>query len=342
MGTETGIAWTDSTWNPLRGCSRVSAGCENCYAEAMAGRFSGHGMPYEGLVRKTAKGMRWTGDVRLILEHLNDPLRWTRPRRVFVNSMSDLFHQNVPFEWIAAIFAVMAGSQDHVFQVLTKRPERMLEFFRWVALDGEATMCMRRSLRALSPCAGKEWDTALRCIQGCSDAWPLPNVWMGVSAATQETFNERVPLLLQCPAAVRWVSLEPLVEDVKFTVHTNTVHLNALTGRMVDGDGDVGEASASLDWVVVGGESGPRARMFDIVWARNIAAACAEAETPCFIKQLGSNPLRHDVYDMTDDEYRQVDAAGWCVGDPMPRLRHSKGGDPSEWPEDLRCREYPR
>ena len=124
---QTSIAWTDETWNPLRGCSRISEGCRHCYAETMAARFSGPGQPYEGTIRNG----RWSGNVRIVPEKLGDPLRWTRPRMVFVNSMSDLFHDNVPNEFIAAVFGVIAAAPRHTFQVLTKRPARMLEWFEW-------------------------------------------------------------------------------------------------------------------------------------------------------------------------------------------------------------------
>src|SRR5579885_1145834 len=128
---KTSIEWTNATWNPIRGCSRVSEGCRNCYAEKVAFRFSGLGQPYEGLVRINAAGERkpeWNGEVRLVEEHLRDPLKWKKPQRVFVNSMSDLFHENVPDEWIDKIFAVMALCPQHIFQVLTKRPERMRKY----------------------------------------------------------------------------------------------------------------------------------------------------------------------------------------------------------------------
>ncbi|MBY6277267.1 DUF5131 family protein [Symbiobacterium thermophilum] len=128
MGDRTRIEWTDATWNPIRGCSRVSEGCRNCYAERMAARFSGPGRPYEDLVRRTPHGPRWTGEVRLVEELLDAPLHWRRPRRIFVNSMSDLFHEAVPDEWIDKVFAVMALAEHHTFQVLTKRPERMLRY----------------------------------------------------------------------------------------------------------------------------------------------------------------------------------------------------------------------
>src|SRR3989442_673506 len=126
MGDKSKIEWTDATWNPIRGCSVVSEGCRNCYAMQVAVRFSGAGQSYEGLAYRNNSGAHWTGQVKLIEEHLEDPLRWKRPRRIFVNSMSDLFHESIPDKWIYHIFDVMYSAKHHVFQVLTKRPDRML------------------------------------------------------------------------------------------------------------------------------------------------------------------------------------------------------------------------
>ena len=134
MAKDTGIEWTDSTWNPIRGCSRVSKGCSACYAETMAARFCGEGQPYEGLITKG----KWNGNITFVDKVLDQPLRWTKPRKIFVNSMSDLFHENVSFEEIASIFAVMMASTEHVFQILTKRPERMLDWFKWLEAQGPA------------------------------------------------------------------------------------------------------------------------------------------------------------------------------------------------------------
>lgn len=200
---EGGIAWTDQTWNCIRGCSRVSEGCRHCYAEGVAARFSGPGQPYEGLALRKTSGPAWTGDVRFVPEHLGDPLKWKRPRRVFVNSMSDLFHEKVTDEQIAQVWAVMLLAPHHTFQVLTKRAERMREvlmdpdFYRLVL---EAADDLRRERPGLTGI-------------GISDPTHRPAkwIWLGVSAENQATANERVPLLLQTPAAVRFVSAEPLL-----------------------------------------------------------------------------------------------------------------------------------
>jgi protein gp37 len=320
MDDKSKIEWTDATWNCIRGCSRVSTGCERCYAEGVAARFSGPGQPYEGLALRKASGPAWTGEVRFVPEHLGDPLRWQRPRRVFVNSMSDLFHEKVTNEQIAAIFGVMAASPQHTFQVLTKRPERMVEWFKWVASRELPLRTLKHS--PMIVCAleaqeilGAQWTTKLPRL------WPLPNVWMGVSCENQKAANERVPLLLQTPAAVRFVSAEPLLGPIDFTRPAEI-------------------EERALDWVIVGGESGPGARPCDVAWIRSIAEQCQEAGTACFVKQLGAKPVRDVVPTgnfRTHDGRRQYEMTGERI-----ELRDRKGGDMDEWPEDLRVRQFPQ
>lgn len=259
-----GIVWTEQTWNPLRGCSRVSAGCVNCYAESMAARFCGIGQPYEGTINNETK--RWNGTIKLVPEHLQDPLRWKRPRMVFVNSMSDLFHEDVPFEYIDKVFAVMALAQQHTFQVLTKRPERMLEYMN--SGDGEGGSRLGAIVGLLRD-APESWPEPPHPIP-----WPLPNVWLGVTVENQEAADERIPLLLQMPAAVRWVSMEPLLGEVDLRFTNGLVH-------------GCDAADYLLDWVVVGGESGPNARPMHPDWARRLRDQCAAAGVPFLFKQWG-------------------------------------------------------
>jgi protein gp37 len=305
---DTSIAWTDKAWNPVRGCARVSAGCEHCYAERQAHRFSGEGQPYEGLTALGKHGPRWTGEARFIPEKLGDPLRWKRPQRIFVNSMSDLFHDDVTDDQIAAVFGVMAACPQHTFQILTKRPERML---RWLEQELSPMHCAGKADELLfgSPHAGKLYAHFDDEMGETDLEFPLPNVHLGVSCENQETANERVDLLLRCPAAVRWVSMEPLLEE--------TVIFS------LDGPVDVPSGERSpLDWIVVGGESGPGARPCDVEWIRSIVRQCAESGTACFVKQLGavwSMAQRGDAHDSRD----------------------RAGGDPSEWPESLRVRQFP-
>lgn len=294
----TDIQWTDETWNCVRGCSRVSSGCGDstgggCYAERQAYRFSGPGMPYEGLVRMTTKGPRWTGKVILVDEKLNQPLHWKTPRRIFVNSMSDLFHESLSDESIDRIFAVMALAPQHAFQILTKRPERMRQWFatKDSPLDSSrADIVMERAAHA----GQIVWDArgnnpALYLNASKADVsnrrvfpgWPLPHVHLGTSVEDQKTADERIPLLLQTPAAVRWISAEPLLGPVDLRLG-QTPDCDCLGGH------DPGcAAQARVGWVVVGGESGPRARPMHPDWARSIREQCAEAEVPFFFKQWG-------------------------------------------------------
>lgn len=218
MADKTGIEWTDATWNPLRGCSRVSEGCRHCYAETIAARFSGPGQPYHGIADPSRTGSKWTGQVKLVETALGQPLRWKKPRRIFVNSMSDLFHESVSDEWIDHIFAVMALSQQHNFQILTKRPERMLSYSRSAApqriamllLDGFDYHIEGITFAArMAALASRATDEDPERI-----TWPLQNVWLGVSVEDQATADERIPLLLSTPAAHRFISAEPLLGPI--------------------------------------------------------------------------------------------------------------------------------
>jgi protein gp37 len=242
----TKIEWTTETWNPVRGCSPITAGCENCYAARMAHRFSGPGWPYEGLTKLTAHGPKWTGEVRCVPELLDQPLRWRKPRRVFVNSMSDLFHEKVPDVFIRRVFLTMAAADKHVFQVLTKRPERMAKF------------------------VGMIQDERVRF----DISHPLPNVHLLVSCENQEAADVRIPLLVQTPAAVRGVSLEPLLGPVELGA--------SLHGQWID---EGKENWDRIHWVIVGGESGPRARPMNEDWVRRIRDDCQAAGVPLFYKQ---------------------------------------------------------
>lgn len=252
----TSIEWTDVTWNPVTGCSKVSPGCAHCYAERVTHRFNRDALP-------------WTpanAAVNVVLhpERLDAPLHWRKPRRVFVNSMSDLFHENVPDEFIARVFAVMALSPWHTYQVLTKRPELMHAYMTDFALR----------VNAHGWPEGVPMAPRFRA-NGLPNAvdWPLPNVWLGVSVENQHWADERIPLLLQTPAAVRFVSCEPLLGPVDLS-------------RWM-GCNDPGCCTPWLDWVIVGGESGPKARPMDLAWARSLRDQCRAASVPFFMKQLG-------------------------------------------------------
>lgn len=340
MSDDSKIEWTDATWQVTRGCSQVSAGCTNCYAQAFAHR--GLHESTRGLTRATESGPRWTGEIRLAPENLDQPLKWKHPRRIFVNSMSDLFHEDVPDEYIAAVFGVMASCPQHTFQVLTKRAERMTRWFEsaahraldWCACaaDDALESYLPRSDRALAFAPGRG-----------SKTWPLPNVWMGVSVENQEQADKRIPHLLRTPSAVRFLSCEPLLERVDL----NCIDATRAGWRAVNGFPEPTEISAfgkrqadgaklqdGVDWVIVGGESGPGARPLDLGWARSIVGQCRAAGVACFVKQLGANavPGRIPFPSAGADAYT-LEALG---------LRNKKGGEMSECPADLRVREFPR
>ena len=336
MSATSSIEWTDATWNPVRGCTRVSEGCRHCYAESVAYRFSGPGLAYEGLVRIDSKGVRrpnWNGKIQFVEEHLLDPMKWkpakqtkyefvdghprmthTRSRRIFVNSMSDLFHENVTDEMRDKIFAVMALCPQHTFQVLTKRPERMLDYLTGVDM-------MRRNEMW-------RWQVAAdEIIDNCAAVedhpWPLPNVWLGVSVENQDAADERIPLLLQTPAAVRFISAEPLLGEIciERIPRRNGYYTNDGTPLFWH------PLAQGLDWVIVGGESGPGSRYCHIRWIRNIVEQCVSANVPVFVKQLGSNPVVN-----TEPDTPLLGSLD---------LLDKKGGDISEFPRDLQIREFP-
>lgn len=332
------IEWTDATWNPIRGCSRVSHGCENCYAERMAHRFSGKGQPYEGLTRQTKHGPVWTGKITLVEKALDLPLRWREPKRIFVNSMSDLFHENVPDDFIDRVFAVMALAPKHTFQILTKRAERMHEYINGLRKRSEGRYFMPALFGHAAALAKEAGDERARdCFNIAAnkyagwDTWPLPNVHPGISVEDQETADYRIPYLLNTPAAIRWISAEPLLEPIDLT----TIAAAKIAGGRF-GQDVLNQKYQSIDWVVVGGESGPGARPFNVQWAREIVAQCKDYGVPCFVKQLGSRPMTPELTHWKAPVELLADSSGYWL-----KLRDKKGGDMSEWSPDLRVREYP-
>jgi protein gp37 len=314
--SQTSIEWSQHVWNPIVGCSVVSPGCISCYAMRMAARLERMGQEhYAGLTRQTRAGAVWTGEVRLVEKALEVPLRRRTPTTYFVNSMSDLFHESVPDEWIDRVFAVMALAPQHTFQVLTKRSARMREYVS--ERGGIIQDWCYRPERYFSPAK----DPTVGRIGKWPDrrpGWPLPNVWLGVSAEDQTRADERIADLIWTPAAVRFVSAEPLLGPIDFRNHDGkpTAHGWSSIWR--------GNAIGRpwLDWVIVGGESGPGARPMVLGWAKDIVRQCRDAGVAAFVKQLGARPTNRE-------------------GIPHP-IRDRKGGAMEEWPEDLRVREMPR
>lgn len=250
----------------IRGCSLVSAGCSNCYAMHFAHRFSQPGGPFEGLTKMTNSGVKWTGKIKLMHEMLTIPLKWRTPRTCFVNSMTDLFHKDVPFEFIDKVFAIMVLCHRHTFQILTKRADRMDEYFgvgkkvliqRWEDATYEIGL------------SDKNDDTdapACSVFNLCENKWPRPNIWLGVSVEDQETLNDRA-IIQAVPAHVRFISYEPAIGPIKLNFH--------------------------IDWLIAGGESGNNARPFHPQWFRDIRDDCKKWGVPFFLKQFGKWGTRY-------------------------------------------------
>jgi len=268
------IEWTDKTWNPATGCTKVSTGCKHCYADRLFSKVYSKDRviiptPADGITEETAipphePTGHWTRprkftDVWLHPERLDQPLHWKKPCMVFVNSMSDLFHEDIPFEFIDKIFARMFIANWHTFQILTKRPLRALEYFN-------------------------EYKSGKRFGE-----MPLPNVWLGISCENQATADERIPILLQVPAAVRFLSCEPLLDEISLSDLQRSdgkgVHHYDCLSCDVDPVDDEAFHGNTIDWVIVGGESGPSYRPMDLRWARDIRDQCAFNEVPFFFKQ---------------------------------------------------------
>lgn len=287
----TSIEWTEATWNPIVGCSVVSPGCTNCYAMKMAARIdrmqpSGH---YAGMVQASKAGAVWTGKVALAPDRvIMAPLRRRKPTTYFVNSMGDLFHENVPDEWIDRAFAIMALTPQHTYQILTKRADRMQAYLA----NDDSIRRMIVSIEGLR--VDKSAVGPLPHLSPGARWFPLANVWLGVSVEDQTRADERIPHLLATPAAIRFVSAEPLLGPVQFshmdvenTAPTGFYVINALTGR----NSDMGRPCPDvprLDWVICGGESGPGARPMHPDWARSLRDQCAAAGVPYFFKQWGA------------------------------------------------------
>jgi protein gp37 len=219
----TGIAWTNETWNPVTGCSHVSEGCRNCYAEALSLRY--------GWSTKKWTAINSPENVILHPERLEKPLHWKKPKMIFVNSMSDLFHDLVPGEFVERVFSIMGQADQHTYQVLTKRPRRMMEW--------------------------------------CEAHYPqfdLPNIWLGTSVENQRAVDERLPYIKNTRAAIRFLSCEPLLEDIDLRLRENSL-------------------DPGIDWVICGGESGPNFRPMDIAWARSLRDQCQDVGIPFFYKQ---------------------------------------------------------
>lgn len=324
MASASKIEWTEATWNPIVGCSIVSPGCTNCYAMRTAARMNANPATphYHGTVQDSKAGPVWTGKVAMAPERvLLEPLKRRKPTTYFVNSMGDLFHESVPDVWIDKVFAVMALRPQHTFQVLTKRAERMRDY------------CSRLKDRSVEIAQRAVWlriwddpDAAARDTVAVIDAGALPNVWLGVSTERQQEADERIPHLLATPAAVRFISAEPLLGPLDIRQHLRAYQCHeCFNGRTrVDGHffdercpscNGSGVETPRLGLVIVGGENGPRPMHPD--WVRSLRDQCAGADVPFFFKQWGSwLPGQNDIYPHSNDSRR---VAHWQDGGWGPR-----------------------
>jgi len=358
MAEHSSIEWTDATWNPVTGCTVMSPGCTNCYAMKLAGTRLQHHPSRAGLTVDTKAGPVWNGQVRLNEQWLDQPLRWTRPRMIFVCAHGDLFHEDVPDEWIDRVFAVMALSPQHTFQVLTKRSARMREYVNGIKSNIPFLGRMPLERIHLEAAAHMEGDGGFMDVlkeRGnvyslyLDAPWPLPNLWLGVSAEDQMRADERIPDLLATPAAIRFVSAEPLLGpiDLERVGTLDSVRMalpdviaredrgrpksgaGSISGAQIDALGSAGSSLTffqtpdhmggftaasprqwpSLDWVIVGGESGKGARPMHPAWARQIRDQCDAAGVPFFFKQWGSWVSIYDR-DRDDPDWRNVPKPG--------------------------------
>lgn len=279
MGDHTKIEWADATWNVVTGCTKVSPGCDRCYIDRSA-PFRVEGRTFLPIRADGESKVGQSTGVLLHPDRLDQPLRWRRPRRVFVNSLADLFHDDVPADYIARVFAVMALAPDHIFQVLTKRHGRMKALlnsrdFRWRVWHAMLAITHERSLPMPEGLTHPGTDDQL--------VWPLPNVWVGVSVEDQARADLRVPALIDTPAAVRFLSCEPLLGEVDLARTFRACRPNddhPWTGHQL-------AARQVLHWVIAGGESGPGARPMHPEWARSLRDQCAAAGITYFFKQWG-------------------------------------------------------
>lgn len=326
--TASKIEWTDrSDWNPIRGCTRVSPGCGGpgdaggCYAEAMAARFSDPGQWGHGYAERTAKGGRWTSKVEIQWDRIDLPLRWRKPAKIFASSTSDFFHKDLLWHDVARLFGVMIAAHHlhgHTLQVLTKRAdimrERLNDLEFWEIANAEAGMHVMERVDPLN----RRSDDARATLDDYGPDNPPPGIWLGVSVEDQTRADERIPDLLDTPAAVRFISAEPLLGQVDISSFTNAEPGNVGTQGDAPCSDDCGAVTSGqagsrsfverllprLDWVIVGGESGPKARPMHPDWARSLRDQCAAVGTAFHFKQWG--------------EWRMADSA---LGDP-PAVRN--------------------
>lgn len=343
MSAKSDIQWTDATFNPTLGCDYESPGCANCYAVNSVHRMAGNpnvkiSNANKGLTRLPMEGKgggpRWVGDGRFLAERLAVPVRWREGRRIFVNSLSDLFLDDFSNEEIAAVFGVMAAAPQHTFQVLTKRAGRLVAWFNWfnewrhpkrhirpALAEHAAVLAEERGHRDVADVLYK----AANKVAGLGD-WPLRNVWMGVSVESQPYAESRIPMLLRIPAAVHFISAEPLLGplDLERWMPGGWATGNGcrLCGFMTSQSNHQEHCQVPhLQWIIAGGESGNKARPCHLDWLRGIVRQAKAGGVPLFMKQLGDWPMGFSG---------------------LPASFGPKGENFEQWPEELRVREFPK
>jgi protein gp37 len=338
VSAKTGIQWTDATWNPITGCEQVSPGCAHCYAKVEHDRRHKASLAGKKVAPQYAQPFEV---VQLHGDRLDAPLRRRKPTKYFVTSGADPFHDDVPEDFLALMFAYMACARRHTFQLLTKRPARGQELlnsqpFREQVAAYVSMVAMEHS----DPLNRSRFDLRATAPDVEDDsAWPLANVWLGVSVENQRFAHERIPLLLSTNAAVRFLSCEPLLGPVDLTDIPGPFYtrFNSL---------DDSTLRPAINWVIVGGESGRSAREFDLDWARTIIGDCKTASVPVFVKQVGRYPaIANDaggqqwpdgILPLAEDYEPEFQ------GELAPlELHNAHGSDMAEWPEWLRVREFP-
>lgn len=350
MADNSKVEWCDATWNVITGCSVASPACTNCYAMRLSGtRLKDH-PSRKGLTKIVNGKPVWTGDVRFNEEWLTQPLKWRKPRKIFVCAHGDLFHENVPDEWINEVFAVMAMAPRHTFMVLTKRAARMR---RLVAETGDKLVRYRETgggplveaLGSLAARLGIPRETAaascLPYIDPTDGKWPLQNVMLGVTAEDQPRADERIPDLLATPAVRRFVSIEPMIGPVNLCriaaghrrVQSSPDYIDALTGEICEGHGEFDgmfdtSTGPALNLIICGGESGPGSRPMHPAWPRALRDQCNAAGVAFFFKQWGEwVPISFD--DLASEEIESEELAGRIIGfedQPMHRVGKRRAG----------------
>ena len=316
----TTIQWTDETWNPMTGCTKVSSGCKHCYAETVAKRLWKH---------QYGDGRKFT-DVMFHVERLRLPFLWRKPRRVFVNSMSDLFHEDLSDAMIDTVFAAMLLTPRHTYQVLTKRPKRMRSYLSDVNRMGliqDQARVLAGTMKRYGILTENVYYEIEHGFRLCSEVDMLPyvpNVWLGVSVEDQETADLRIPLLINSPAYIRFLSVEPLLDHVSLMPYLEMKRDGVLLHP--------------IEWVICGGESGNRARPCHVSWIDNVIQECDAVGVAVFVKQLGRRVATDGV---VPGRGARIERDGSTDNAILWKMGDSKGGDMSEWCPSLQRRDFP-